>query len=183
MTINFKNLDYLVLKKMVAIILAGIVFLLFFTSLHAAENQLISYPGNIPEGVWVLNQERSRKFMPGDHALWIIKDDGHRLVWVSVEIDPQERVRVTSWDGIYDGEPMVVAGSGMKTTISSPEKGRMVNQGTIPEFGSYKESCTVMLEEKRMLCEFTLTTEEGSSTYIDDFDWVSPGPLVIPSAK
>ncbi len=137
------------------------------------------YGGNIPEGVWVLNQERSRKFIPGSHVLWIVQDDGHKLAWVSVEKDLEGNVRITSWNGLYNGGPFEVKGSGMMSEITSPEKGQMLNHGDIPGLGSYAEDCQVMDEGKRMRCEFILTTEDGTKTYIDDFDWVSEGPLVF----
>ncbi|MFC3052857.1 hypothetical protein [Kordiimonas pumila] len=169
-----------ILKKASGLLLCGSISLAALASgCHADQAGPADYKGNMPEGIWVLNQERSKKFMPGTHTLWVIKDDGQRLVWVSVEADPEGHVRVTSWDGEYGGEPVEVKGSGMMTVVSSPEKGRVLNHGDIPGLGSYSEDCTVMNEGKRMLCTFTLTTSEGVNTYIDDFDWFSAGPMVF----
>lgn len=165
-------------------LLGGLPLLITASACQALTSDPVSYSGNIPEGMWVLNQERSKKFMPGTHTLWIIKDDGNRLVWVSVETDPNgHNLRVTSWDGTYGGGPTEVKGSGMMTIISSPGKGRMLNQGNIPGLGSYKEDCTIMNEGKRMRCEFTLHTNKSANVYIDDFDWVAAGPSVIPVVK
>lgn len=179
-----KSFNQLSRKTTKGFLTGGLSILLAAPVCQALTNDPAAFSGNIPEGMWVLNQERSNKFMPGTHTLWIIKDDGHRLVWVSVETDPKgQNLKVTSWDGVYGGAATEVKGSGMMTVISSPGKGRMLNQGEIPGLGSYEEDCTIMNEGRRMRCEFTLHTGEGSKTYIDDFDWFAAGPSIIQTVK
>jgi len=80
--------------------------------------------GNIPEGLWRLDEARSKKLEPSSQTLWIIKDDGQKLAWVSVETFPDGRHRITSWTGTYDAaEPVAVAGTGFLARVTSKGPG------------------------------------------------------------
>lgn len=128
------------------------------------------------EGLWVLNQARSHKLNPGSQTLWIVKDDGDHVVWVSVERDPQGMVRISSWDGRYDGKPVEVIGTGMIAHLTSDGPGRLHNWGEIPKLGNYSEDCVVSAAGRRMRCAGKVDLGGKIQTYVDDFDWRSPNP-------
>ena len=130
----------------------------------------------VREGLWVLNQARSQKLTPGTQTLWIVKDNGDHMVWVSVERDPNNMVRVSSWDGRYDGQPVEVVGTGMIAHVKSDGPGRVHNWGEIPKLGKYSEDCVVSGGGKRLRCEGRVELANGVKTYVDDFDWYAPGP-------
>lgn len=151
---------------------AGIAALLAASSAAAA-------PASAPvlrEGLWVLNQARSHKLNPGSQTLWIVKDDGDHVVWVSVERDLDGKVRISSWDGRYDGQPVEVTGTGMIAHLKSDGPNRLHNWGEIPKLGKYSEECVVSEAGKRMRCEGRVDLGGTITTYVDDFDWHSPGP-------
>ena len=127
--------------------------------------------GIVPEGFWVLNQARSHKLNPGKQTLWIIKDDGDHVVWVSVERDARGMARISSWDGRYDNKPTEVKGTGMMTHLSSRAPGTLHNWGDIPGLGRYTEDCVILDGGKRMRCEGTIAAAAGPRRYVDDFDW------------
>lgn len=159
------------------VVLAVSAQLLFLTGCSAEEGS--DYPGNMPEGFWVLNQERSERKNPGSHTLWVFEDDGNRLAWVSVEADPQGNIKVTSWDGLYGGEPVEVRGAGMLAQVNSPLKGRIITSGELEGVGRFSEDCSVASDERKMRCTFTLFSESGQQSHVDEFDWVSSGPQVF----
>ena len=128
------------------------------------------------EGIWVLNQARSQKLNPGSQTLWIVKDDGDHVVWVSVERDLHNMVRISSWDGRYDGQPVEVIGTGMIAHLKSDGPGRLHNWGEIPKLGKYSEDCVVSGDGGRMRCEGKVDLGGEVKTYIDDFDWRGPSP-------
>lgn len=131
--------------------------------------------GIVPEGFWVLNQARSHKMNPGEQTLWIVKDDGDHVVWVSVERDAHNMVRISSWDGRYDDQPTEVKGTGMMTHLSSRAPGTLHNWGDIPGLGRYTEDCTILDGGKRMRCEGAVAAADGTKHYVDDFDWRGKG--------
>ena len=141
-----------------------------------AQGVLTPKGGNMREGLWVLNQARSKELSPGDQTLWIIKDDGKQLVWVSVIKDAQGRVKVSSFDGPYNGDAVAVVGTGMMSRLSSTSPGTIHNEGEIPGVGAYREDCTVRGEGKRFTCEGQVKAKDGVHPWHDDFDWVSPSP-------
>ena len=143
---------------------------------HAAAPAAPARTSIIREGLWVLNQARSKKLTPGTQTLWIVKDDGDHMIWVSVERDLNNMVRVSSWDGRYDGQPVEVIGTGMIARLTSAGPGRMRSYGDIPKLGKYSEDCVVSSGGKRMRCEGRVEMADGIKTYIDDFDWLSLGP-------
>lgn len=128
------------------------------------------------EGLWVLNQARSQKLDAGRQTLWIVKDDGDHVVWVSVERDPHGKVRISSWDGRYDGKPVAVTGTGMIAHLKSDAPGRLRNWGEIPGLGKYSEDCVISGGGKRLRCEGKVELADGVKTWVDDFDWRSPAP-------
>jgi hypothetical protein len=132
--------------------------------------------GNIPEGIWVLNQAQSRKLVPTSHTLWIVKDDGKRLAWVSIETTEDEPVKITSWDGEYDGDPVMVNGSGFVSRLTSDGPGTIHNFGDIEDMGPYFEKCAVDPSGIRMVCHGQVTTPDGILNWDEVFEWTGPGP-------
>jgi hypothetical protein len=132
--------------------------------------------GNVPEGVWVLNQAKSKKLVPTSHTLWILKDDGERLIWVSIETTENDVAKVTSWDGAYDGDPAVVSGSGFIARLKSEAPGSITTYGEIPDMGPFFEKCVVDPSGKHMICNGQVTTPDGILAWVEDFDWHGPGP-------
>ena len=109
--------------------IAAIVAMTVTTAVNAATPAAPARTSIIREGLWVLNQARSKKLTPGTQTLWIVKDDGDHMIWVSVERDPNNRVRVSSWDGRYDGQPVEVIGTGMIAHVRPDGPGRVLNWG------------------------------------------------------
>lgn len=136
--------------------------------------------GNIPEGMWVLNQAKSKKLEPAAQTLWIVKDDGMNLAWVSVETLATGAVRITSWNGTYGGAAVEVTGSGFKSRITAPAPGAMHNEGEIPGLGTYTEDCKIEANRKRMICHGQVNGPNGPMTWLEDFDWMSKGPSTKP---
>lgn len=139
--------------------------------------------GNIPEGMWVLNQARSHKLTPVEQVLWIIKDDGRQMTWVSIETDAQKRIQVTSWSGPYDGDPVEATGSGMRNRLTSAAPGKVRNWGDLPGGGTYDELCVVAADAKRMRCTGEVQMAQGKQGYVEDFDWAGRGPKLDPIPK
>lgn len=135
--------------------------------------------GRIPEGIWVMNPARSKRLVPGTHTLWIIKDDGIDLIFASVETDTAGTVKLTSWQGRYNGPPVEVIGSGMMAQVTSPGPHEMLITGDIPGMGRFTEHCLVTEQGKRLRCTGRIEAADGPLEYVDDFDWfsASPSPL------
>lgn len=129
--------------------------------------------GMIPEGMWVLNQQRSVKLTPGRQTLWIVKDDGDHIIWVSVERTPDNMVRVSSWDGRYDGQPVPVSGTAMVTHLVATGPSSFKNWGEIANLGPYDETCQLSADKRQLRCLGRVTTTGGVKTWVDDFDWAS----------
>lgn len=125
----------------------------------------------IPEGLWVMNPARSQRLVPGTHSLWIVKNDGRALIFASVETDAAGTVKLTSWDGVYDGGPTEVVGSGMMASITAPAAGEMLITGTIPDMGDFSERCVLSADGMRLVCTGKIATADGPITYCDDFDF------------
>jgi len=135
--------------------------------------------GIIPEGIWVMNPARSQRLVAGAHTLWIVKDDGVELIFASVETDSAGAIKLTSWQGRYDGPPAEVVGSGMMAQLTTPAPGEMLITGDIPGMGRFSEHCVLASDRKRLRCTGRIETGDGPVGYVDDFDWFSatPGPL------
>lgn len=136
-------------------------------------------PGNIPEGLWVVNQSRSNRLVPGMHTLWIVKDDGVELIFASVETDTAGAVKLTSWQGRYDGPAAEVVGSGMLARLTSPAPGEMMITGEIPGMGNFSEHCVVLEAGRRLRCIGRVDAAAGALDYVDDFDWFSGPPSSV----
>jgi len=136
----------------------------------------------IPEGLWVMNPERSKRLIPGTHTLWIVRNDGEQLAFASVETDQSGAVKLTSWQGSYDGPPVEVVGSGMMARVTAPAPGEMLITGEIPGMGDFSEHCVLHDDARRLRCTGRIETADGVLDYVDDFDWHSPTPGMPASA-
>lgn len=134
--------------------------------------------GIIPEGIWVLDKARSRKLTPGSVTLWIIRDDGERLVWVGVDTNEAGEISVKSFDGRYGGETAVVRGSGFVVSLSAPGPGAMVVKGEIPNMGPFSETTVVSPDRRQMKIDGEVRVGNEVKTWYEEFNWVGP----IPSA-
>lgn len=130
----------------------------------------------IPEGLWVMIPERSKRLVPGTHTLWIVKNDGKVLMFASVETDVVGAVKFTSWQGEYDGPPVEVIGSGMMASLTAPAAGQMLITGEIPEMGPFSEHCIWSPESNTLVCRGRVETPDGQIEYLDDFDYFGPTP-------
>lgn len=136
----------------------------------------------IPEGIWVMNQARSRRLIPGTHTLWIVRNDGEEMIFASVETELTGAVKLTSWQGRYDGPPVEVIGSGMLARVTAPDIGEMLITGDIPGLGAFSEHCVLLDDGVRLRCTGRIETPDGVLEYIDDFDWHSTSPGMPASA-
>ncbi len=132
--------------------------------------------GIVPEGIWVLDQERSNKLIPSSHTLWILKDDGQELRWVSVETGADGADNITSWAGKYDGEPSTVAGSGFVASVRTIGPRTMETYGEIPDMGPFTERCEVAESGREMICNGRVETSEGVQTWREVFTLFSDSP-------
>ena len=130
--------------------------------------------GVIPEGIWRMNVARSRKLNPAEHVLWIVRDDGRELAFVSIEVDAAREVKMSSWKGEYGGGPVEVAGTGMMAQVTSSRKGEIEISGSMPGLGDFVERGEVLDGGRRLLCTGEVRTADGLLTYVEDFDWIAP---------
>jgi hypothetical protein len=133
--------------------------------------------GVIPEGIWRMNAARSRKLHPADHVLWILRDDGRELAFVTIEIDPERNLKLCTWKGEYGGDPVEVTGTGMMAQVKSSRRGEIVTTGSMPDVGDFVERGEVLDGGRRLLCHGEVSTPDGVLTYVEDFDWISPSLL------
>lgn len=133
--------------------------------------------GIVPEGLWVLNVARSRKLKPAEHLLWIVRDDGRQLSWVSIERSADQALTITSWQGEYNGPPVEVTGMGAIARVTSGDAGEMTSSGSMPGLGEFVERAQVLDDGKRLLCHGEVTSADGVLTYVEDFDWVGAVPF------
>ena len=132
--------------------------------------------GIIPEGIWILDEARSRKLTPGSVTLWIIRDDGQRLIWVVVETDEAGEISIKSFDGRYGGEPSVVRGSDFVVSLSSPAPRTARVDGEIPDMGPFSETDVVSEDRRQMRVDGTVETKDGPVSWHEEFNWVAPTP-------
>ncbi len=156
--------------RLAAFVIAGLA--LSSTAPAAARSK-----GVVPEGVWVLNEAKSVQLMPGRQTLWIVRDDGTKLVWVAVREDPAGEVQVNSWSGTYGGPRAPVTGTPMMSRVRSAAAGHFANEGEIAGIGPYSEECAVDPGGRRLVCHGRVTGANGVRRWTDDFDWVSPSPI------
>jgi hypothetical protein len=124
----------------------------------------------------VLDQQRSRKLVPSSHTLWVIKDDGVELRWVSVETGEDGVDRITSWAGEYDGGPSTVSGSGFVVRLRTLGPSTMETFGEIPEMGPFSETCEVDPSGTSMVCHGRVETSDGTMTWLEVFELYSESP-------
>jgi hypothetical protein len=132
--------------------------------------------GIIPEGIWVLDEARSRKLTPGNVILWIIRDDGERLIWVGVDTNEAGEISIKSFDGTYGGEPAVVSGSGFVVSLSSPAPRIARVEGEIPNMGPFSETDVVSEDGRQMRVNGEVHTADGMKSWYEEFNWVGPVP-------
>tara|TARA_R110000803_G_scaffold56917_1_gene114411 strand:- start:19276 stop:19800 length:525 start_codon:yes stop_codon:yes gene_type:complete len=132
--------------------------------------------GVVPEGIWVLDQVESKTLEPVSHTLWIIKDDGEELVWVSVQTGEDGEHKITNWHGVYGGEPSTVSGSGFVASLRRTGEHSMETYGEIPQLGDYSEKCQVQPAGDVMICNGEVSGEQGTMSWLEKFDRVSPSP-------
>jgi len=130
--------------------------------------------GIIPEGIWILDDGRSQMLKPASVTLWIIRDDGERLVWVVVETDPAGEISIKSFDGRYGGEPAVVHGSGFVVSLSSPAPRTVRVDGEIPDMGPFHEIDSISEDGRQMCVNGEVQTADGVKSWYEEFNWLGP---------
>ena len=134
--------------------------------------------GIIPEGIWVLDEARSRKLVPASVTLWIIRDDGERLIWVVVETDGAGEISIKSFDGRYGGEPTIVHGSDFVVSLSSPAPRTVRVVGEIPGMGSFHETDVISPDGRQMRVEGEVPAGDEVRSWYEEFNWHGPIPGV-----
>jgi hypothetical protein len=132
--------------------------------------------GIVPEGIWVLDHERARGLVPSARTLWIVKDDGKTLAWVSIETDADGKDRITTWTGEYGGAPATVSGSGMVASLRATGPHAMETFGEIPGLGAFSEKCEVQASGKRMRCNGEVSGPDGTRQWYEEFELKGPSP-------
>ena len=132
--------------------------------------------GLIREGLWIMDEARSRKLEPAALTLWVIRDDGEQLAWVSVETDPAGKIKVGAFDGVYGGEPVTVQGNGFVVTLSSPGPDTVKVTGEVPGMGPFEEVSVLSANNTRMIVNGKVETPGGVKDWYEEFDWRGPSP-------
>lgn len=132
--------------------------------------------GIIPEGIWILDEARSRKLVPGGVTLWIIRDDGERLIWVAVEKSSEGGISIKTFDGAYGGEPAIVHGSGFVVSLSSPAPRTVRVEGEIPNMGPFSETDVVSADGRQMRVNGEVRTDGEVQRWYEEFNWQGPSP-------
>jgi hypothetical protein len=132
--------------------------------------------GVVPEGIWVLDEERSRMLVPASVTLWIIRDDGERLIWVGVETNVSGEVAVKTFNGLYGGPPAVVSGSGFIVSLSSPAPRTIRVEGEIPDMGPFSETSITSENGRQLRVNGEVRAADGVKSWYEEFNWVGPTP-------
>ena len=132
--------------------------------------------GIVPEGLWVLDTHRSRELQPGAQTLWVVKDDGHVLIWTSALRDDQDRVKIVSYEGVYGGAPVMMTGGPVRTKISSTGPGRLHNEGEKIGLRPYREDCAVQDDGHAFVCDGQVQGPKGPLSWHDHFAFAGPSP-------
>jgi len=132
--------------------------------------------GIIPEGISVLDEARSRKLVPASVTLWIIRDDGERLVWVVVETNEAGEISIKSFDGTYGGEPTVVRGSEFVVSLSSAGPRAIRVGGEIPNMGPFHETSVISEDGRQMCVNGEAHAADGVKSWYEEFNWQGPSP-------
>lgn len=132
--------------------------------------------GIVPEGIWVLDEARSRKLTPGGVILWIIRDDGERLVWVVVDTDETGEISIKSFDGRYGGPPAMVSGSGFIVSLSSPAPRTVRVEGQIPDLGPFEETSVISEDGRQLQVNGEVRAGDDVKSWYEEFNWMGPIP-------
>lgn len=124
----------------------------------------------------MLDEARSRKLTPGSVTLWIIRDDGERLVWVGVDTNQTGEISIKSFDGRYGGPPAVVSGSGFIVSLSSPAPRTVHVEGEIPGMGPFHETGIVSPDRLQMRVNGKVQASDEVKSWYEEFNWCGPIP-------
>lgn len=123
-----------------------------------------------------MDEARSRKLTPASLTLWVLKDDGSQLAWVSVETDPQGKISVCSFDGIYSGPPTTVQGNGFLVSLRSPGPRQMEVSGEVPGMGPFTERSEISEDGRQMVVHGEVRVGADIQTWYEEFNWHGPSP-------
>lgn len=132
--------------------------------------------GIIREGLWIMDEARSRKLEPAALTLWVIRDDGDQLAWVSVETNPAGKITVGAFDGRYGGEPVTVQGNGFVVTLTSPAPDTVKVHGEVPGMGPFEETSVLSDNSTRMIVNGKVQTPDGVKDWYEEFNWHGASP-------
>jgi hypothetical protein len=68
----------------------------------------------------------------------------------------------------------------MVSQLSSKAPETFESRGEIEGLGPFSEQCRIMEGGGRFVCHGAVQTADGIRRWIDDFEWVSPGPGLNP---
>ncbi len=134
--------------------------------------------GIIPAGLWVMDEARSTKLVPAALTLWVVRDDGEQLVWVSVETNRDGGVSVNAFDGRYGGPPVTVQGNGFIVLLEALGERQIRVSGTVPGMGLFEEVSMISADGCKMIVHGKILTGENAPTWYEEFDWRGPSPHV-----
>lgn len=132
--------------------------------------------GIIPTGIWVMDEARSQKLVPASLTLWVLRDDGEQLAWVSAETEKDGKLAVNAFQGRYGGPPVTVQGSGFVVSLSSPGPRQVRVTGEVPNMGSFEETSEISADGRQMTVNGTVRTDDGDETWYEEFNWTGPSP-------
>lgn len=132
--------------------------------------------GIIPAGLWVMDEARSTKLVPAALTLWVIRDDGEQLVWVSVETEKDGTITVNAFDGRYGGPPATVQGNCFVVSLDSPGPRQVRVSGTVPGMGAFEEVSEISADGRTMIVNGKVLGGEDAPAWHEEFDWHGPGP-------
>lgn len=132
--------------------------------------------GIVPTGLWVMDEARSRKLTPAALTLWVLRDDGHSLAWVSVETDPAGKIAVNAFDGVYGGPPATVQGNGFVVSLTTSGPGQIEVTGEVPGMGPFRERSQVSGDGRQMIVHGEVRVGDETTTWYEEFNWQGPSP-------
>ena len=140
------------------------------------RHQASSANGIIPAGIWVMDEKRSTKLVPAALTLWVVRDDGEQLVWVSVETEKDGTVKVNCFNGFYGGAPVAVLGNGFVVSLESPAPRQVRVSGTVPGMGAFEEVSEISPDGRTMIVNGKVLASENAPVWHEEFDWHGPSP-------
>ncbi|MET0269791.1 MAG: hypothetical protein ABW173_05105 [Sphingomonas sp.] len=132
--------------------------------------------GLIPTGFWIMDEARSRKLVPASLTLWVLRDDGDQLSWVSVETNKAGHTSVNMFEGRYGGPPTTVQGNGFVVSLTSPGPRLIEVSGEVPGMGPFVEKSEVSEDGRLMIVNGRVETADGVLTWYEEFNWQGPSP-------